>query len=313
MDSLSKVFGYDHVTINVRANINFDEIVQKIEKYDPKGTLVSSEKHSDIAKKVDGTSTEPGTSANGEVPNYNTSTASNGVLSEDKEDLIENFDVGKTVETIKQNPELTNLNVVVWIDKTMQANEISTISKAVAVSAGLKDTNNDGVYENGEVQVIPVFFNQNLQKSQNQQAETEKGLLETLFGSKLTAMIVFGIIGLAFVLLTIFVILARRKGKETDGEGNIVSKRKIVSKETINQNDVTNINNIREINNEERTMDENLLTKISDAKKKAVVIEGDEDSETVKRQKTITEKAKEVAGKDPQKTSEFIKKLISEG
>lgn len=213
MKSLSKIFGYNHVDVNVRAAIDFDEIVKNIEKYDPQGTLVSKQTTKENSAKNDGSkNAEPGVESNGDVPDYQTSTGTGSSnVSQNKEDIIENFEVGKTVETIKQNPELTQLSVVVWVDKQMTDEEVDIMKKAVATSAGITDKNNDKKYDNGDVEIVPVVFNQNSVPDTSVSSDAPLAFLDKLLADKKLLSLAIGLIGVIIIAIILLVLFGRKR------------------------------------------------------------------------------------------------------
>jgi flagellar M-ring protein FliF len=162
--SLNEVYGKVEVIASV--DINFDEIVQNIEKYDPEGTLISTESgtedKTETNTKVNDTA---GTDQNGEVPKYEIEdlNANDVRYAENKENLIENFVVGKTVEKIIKHPELRNVNVAVWVDTDLGVAEIVELEEMIAISSGLvgqaeRVVNDKAVYDNGSVKVTQRSF-----------------------------------------------------------------------------------------------------------------------------------------------------------
>lgn len=311
MESLSKVFGYGHVTMNVRAEINFDEIVRNIETYDPNNVLVGRERETETMEKNGGTDEiEPGTEANGEVPDYEINDGNNGdTLEQNKERIIENFEVSKTVQTIRENPELTNLNVVLWINKTMDDEEILQMEKAIAVAAGVKDLDGDGVYDNGEVKVVPVIFNQNTVNNPELDVPKETTVFGIEMDAKNKALAIFILVGGAFLLITIVVLFAKGR-KETKVIRQINQTNPITTKQQIS----TENNQLTpEETEKEMGMEEQIFTGISKQRERTQSMDTQVDEETYKRQKSLSDKARDVAQQDPEKTTEYIKRLIGEG
>jgi len=281
MKELSSVFGYENVRVTVRAKINFDEIVQNIEKYDPTGTLVSTQtSKEESVQKQDGVA-EPGTESNGDVPEYQTEDQSNGATnSTKKEEVTQNFEVGKTVETVKKNPELTYLSVSVAVDQSMTKAEIKELEAHVAVASGLIDQNNDGVYENGNVKVTPFVFKQN----QKNTPDTTEKAEDTGMNKWILISIGAGIF-LLIVLLTIMFILQKRKER---------LEREELERQLLKEREAT-----------KRALEENAL------KRDQVV---PEDEETFKsRTHDLTKEATDAAEENPKRTAEYINKLINEG
>jgi flagellar M-ring protein FliF len=219
MKSLSTIYGYDHVRVNVRASINFDEIVRNIEKYDPVGAVISRNNKTEKSTKTGAvTSTQVGTASNGTVPQYTAGTSpSQDTFNQDNQQLIENFDVGKTVETIKKNPELVNTNVVVWIDKTMSDADAKKLEQSIAIASGITDKNNDGIYDNGEVKVTPVLFNQNA-TNQPEKDVTSKPVTTTNSFFNQKTVLTFVMIGIAICVLVLLILFIFRRREDKDSK-----------------------------------------------------------------------------------------------
>ncbi len=75
---------------------------------------------------------------------------------------IENYEIDKTVETIKKHPELTKTNVVVWVDNDTLVKrriDMTAFKEAIGTAAGLQ-LPADGNFANGQVNVVTVQFDQ---------------------------------------------------------------------------------------------------------------------------------------------------------
>lgn len=307
MQSLSTIFGYEHVRVNVRADINFDEIVRNIEKYDPEGTLVSSHRKNEETIKTDpAPDYEPGTDTNGDVPDYELEDINgNTVYQNATEEVIENFEVGKTVETIKKNPELSNLSVVAWIDKMMSDEDVQRMERAIATAAGVKDLDNDGVFDTGTVQVVPVIFNQNTQNVPEDDIKQGKEQGDLLANNKKMTVWIYILIGGAFVLLSLFAILnTRKKGFDQHEFSSSENKVKLSDEQ-------------ESAENEEGSSDvsgassEDLMDGLSSNSHNAEGLY--EQDEKTERQRILTEEATRTAEENPERTADYLKKLINEG
>lgn len=218
-DTLSAVYGPVKVVATV--DINFDEIVQNIKKYDPKGTLLSKETDKETTRQLEGADGgEPGTDANGEVPSYSIEdleASGKTLLAQDKEHIIENFQVGETVEKIIKHPELRNLNVAVWVDGNLTDPEIVEMEEMVAVASGLtgvatRDENNKATYQNGSVKVSQKTFK-----------ETTKDDLEVTFEEEKPVgfykpWMLYAGIGLGVLLIAgiVWMVFSRRNRKKEE-------------------------------------------------------------------------------------------------
>lgn len=155
--TLSKNFGDGNYTLDIKVRIDFDEVVRNIEKLDP-GVLVSrTQREENTEKNGTGTETETGTQANGTVPEYQQTEGTTGdQFRQTKTESIENYEIGKIVETIKQSPQITNVKVTATINKPLrrveQAPFVQEWGQILANAAGI-DVDENGKYVNGNVVV----------------------------------------------------------------------------------------------------------------------------------------------------------------
>lgn len=216
-DNLNKVYGSVQVIVNV--DINFDEMIRNITKYDPQGTLLSKETQSAKSSTTDGTTTtQPGTTSNGEVPNAQIDTSTNGntLSTSDTEHLIENYDVGKTVDKIIKHPELRNINVAVWVDGDLTNSEITDLQQMVAVASGLTGTatptgNDMATYGNGSVKITQKTFKTQPTDDQGTQGTATK--VENTIPWTVYAIV--GTLALLIFLLLFLLVFRRKKDKKS--------------------------------------------------------------------------------------------------
>lgn len=284
--SLSTVFGSDSVRVTVRTEINFDEIVRNIEKYDPTGTLVSSHSNKELSEttETDGT-TEVGTEANVDVPEYQNENGKNGYRNySSKDELIENFEVGKTIETIKKNPELQYISVSVAVNQNMGVEEIAVLQKYVATAAGIFDKDKDGEWDNGEVNVTPFVFKVQEEKIDDVVAE-EKGTLDEILDNKL---LLFGGIAVIVILLIVIFIIVRGNKKKKE---------------------MMELSNQLKLEEEQRLRDKEMeLRRLKMAEQ-----EDEVDQEVRNLRENLNKEATAAAEENPKRTAEYVSKLINEG
>jgi flagellar M-ring protein FliF len=205
MQTLTEIYGKVRVIANV--DINFDEIVQNIEKYDPEGTIISKEEAKEATregKKPDGGLV--GTDQNGEVPRYEIEDLKpeDTLYLQDKNNLIENFVVGKTVDKIIKYPELRNINVAVWVDQDLSQMEIEELEEMISISSGLtgqaaRDMNNKAVYDNGSVKVSQRQFA--LVDAAEDQTPVETGFEMKWWYWAIAGLVLLMLIGIIIALL----------------------------------------------------------------------------------------------------------------
>ncbi|MFD3446005.1 flagellar basal-body MS-ring/collar protein FliF [Microbacteriaceae bacterium 4G12] len=163
--TLINILHINNFQVNTNVSVNYDEVTQQIEKYGDKGVLRSKQEQKDKSTAVDGSGkTEAGVASNGIVPGYNANSNQNGntVYNQDNQANTENYEIDKTVETIKRHPELRKTNIVVWVDeKTLlqQNMDVNTFKQAIATAAGLQ-ANPDGTFANGQVNIVTAQLGQ---------------------------------------------------------------------------------------------------------------------------------------------------------
>jgi len=303
--ALSEVYGRVKVIVNV--DINFDEIVRNIKKYDPEGTLVSKEQNPSKIRKISGDDvTVPGTDENGEVPNYDMSNVdSSKVLDvEDKDSIIENFAVGETVEKIIKQPELRNTNISVWFNDTrLTQPDLYDAEEMVAVASGLTGTvqrvaNDKAVYNNGSVKVTKKKFAEDLTTTATTEKETKKGFFESLPWYAYAAA---GLILLVLIIVIIFLIRRSKKNKA------------VVEKELINTKDnaqsiSSSANNKESIKTDDETISFNAPTELEQEMVES--LDGTLEIEWTQEQKDLRDLTNNVASRYPKETAEVISKIM---
>lgn len=301
--SLSSLFGYDNVQINVKVAINFDDILRKSENFDNKGVLRSRNKQAEDTVKVDGvTGPEAGIDANGEVVGYDVNSKNGKVVyKQKKENNTENYEISKTIETVKKNPELTNTNIVVWVNqaslKQKQIN-VNQFRQAVGIAAGLKYNQPTDSFDNGQVSVLFLDF-QAKDKVKIKKPVEEKGL-----GAFLNKYGLFVGIGLVVLLAVVGVVLflLNKKKKQEEAEAIAAMTRRRES-EKLEQNGL-------EVETQEK-QSEGIHIVFDDE---------DDESEEQKqirikkevRHKELNEQVVQLSDEYPTESAEYIKKLLKE-
>jgi len=211
--TLMTMFKPNEYKVNTKVTVNYDEVTRQSEKYGDKGVLRSKQEQEESSTAQEGADAkqDAGITANGEVPNYGTNNNQNGKIVYDNKNgnKIENYEIDKTVETIKKHPELTKTNVVVWVDNDTLVKrriDMTTFKEAIGTAAGLQADPN-GNFTNGQVNVVTVQFDQ--PKAEEPKKQEESGLNWWLIG---------GITGglLALVGLVWFFLARRKKKKEEE-------------------------------------------------------------------------------------------------
>ncbi|MBC1600177.1 flagellar basal body M-ring protein FliF [Listeria seeligeri] len=215
--TLSSIFALDNFRVNTSVTVNFDEIKQNTERYPNDGKVRSNQKDTSTdTSKGSTNTTESGTAANADVPNY---TEENGgdanTYTSEKSSETTNYELDSTIQEIKKHPALAKTNVVVWVDQQALNNngvDMAEFTKAVGVSAGLTPNmatpegaeegatpTFEGTFQNGDVTIMPIQFLDNqapVEKDTGKTPESaSKAWIWWLAGGLLFAIIAAGIIG----------------------------------------------------------------------------------------------------------------------
>lgn len=215
--TLSSIFALDNFRVNTSVTVNFDEIKQNTERYPNDGKVRSNQKDTSTdTSKGSTNTTESGTAANADVPNY---TEENGgdtnTYTSEKSSETTNYELDSTIQEIKKHPALAKTNVVVWVDQQSLNNngvDMAEFTKAVGVSAGLTPNmatpegaeegatpTFEGTFQNGDVTIMPIQFLDNqapVEKDTGKTPESaSKAWIWWLAGGLLFAIIAAGIIG----------------------------------------------------------------------------------------------------------------------
>ncbi|WP_439875612.1 flagellar basal-body MS-ring/collar protein FliF [Bacillus mycoides] len=210
--TLMTMFKPNEYKVNTKVSVNYDEVTRQSEKYGDKGVLRSKQEQEERSTAQDNPKQSAGITAKGEVPNYGTNNNQDGkvVYENNNSNKIENYEIDKTVETIKKHPELTKTNVVVWVDNDTLVKrriDMTTFKEAIGTAAGLQADPNGNLI-NGQVNVVTVQFDQ--PKVEKEKKPEESGINWWLFGG-----ITGGLLALGGLL---WFFLARRKKKKEEEE-----------------------------------------------------------------------------------------------
>ncbi|QST03032.1 flagellar M-ring protein FliF (plasmid) [Pontibacillus sp. ALD_SL1] len=297
--TLSRVFEEGNYTINVRPKIKFDEIVRNIEEYGD-SVLVSKRSLNDNSETSEGEPLqEPGVESNGTVPDYEMNEETKVSLStHTKEEIIENFEVEKTMSTIKEHPELINMNVSVTISKDEVDKRyiedldayIDEWENIIALAAGIVVEEDEMI--NGNV-LISVQEYAEAPDNNVEQDAYEGSERSNEDQQRIVKWSVLGGLGILMVVLMSLFMIPRHKTTESSPS---TKKEKGAIQEESARTD---------------SEEEALLHEVPNFvnKQKGRMYEVEDFSE---EQTQLAEKAKEIAEDNPQRTAEFIKKQIFE-
>lgn len=210
--TLTTVFQLDEFKVNTKVAVNFDEVTKQSETYGKEGVLRSKQEQEERSTATEGTQENPaGIQANGQPPNYGGENDNDGdaVYDQQTGNKIENYEIDKTIETVKKHPELTKTNVVVWVDNKTLAKrniDIDAFKEAIGTAAGLQ-VDQDGNFTNGQVNIVTVDFEE--PPKQEPAPKEETGFSLWLIGA------ITGISLLIGSLIAYFV-LKRKKKKQIE-------------------------------------------------------------------------------------------------
>ena len=215
--TLITMFEPNEFKVNTKVTVNYDEVTRQTEDYGDQGVLRSKQDQQEKSTAQEGTDAQQGAgiTANGEVPNYGTNNSQDGkvVYDQNSGNKIENYEIDKTIETIKKHPELTKTNVVVWVDNDtlLERNmDIEEFKSAIGTAAGLQ-TDQNGQFINGQVNVVTVQFDQP-KKEEPKEPEAD-GFNWWLIGSIIGAILLLGALAWYFFV--------KRKKKDEEWEEEI--------------------------------------------------------------------------------------------
>lgn len=228
--TLTTIFQLDEFKVNTKVDVNFDEVTKQTEDYGDQGVLRSKQEQEESSKAEEGAGERQsaGVEANGQVPNYGTDTDGNGTVTYDQQtgNKIENYEIDKTIETVKKHPELSKTNVVVWVDNKTLARrniDIDAFKQAIGTAAGL-EADQDGNFTNGQVNIVTVEFEKPQKEAPKPKEET--GLdLWLIVGIGAAALLIGGIL--------VYFLLKRRKKDEfeefeEEAEEEIAASKEVV-------------------------------------------------------------------------------------
>ncbi|MDC2865755.1 flagellar basal-body MS-ring/collar protein FliF [Bacillus sp. BP-3] len=209
--TLTSMFKLDEFKVNAKVAVNYDEVTRQSEKYGDKGVLRSKQDQQEKSTAQEGAAQQSaGITANGQVPNYGTTNPQNGkvVYDQNSGNKIENYEIDKTVETVKKHPELTKTNIVVWVDNktlTQRNIDINAFKQAIGTAAGLQADQN-GNFANGQVNIVTVQFDE--PKKTEAKPEPESSFNWWIIGGVA--------VGLLLVGGVLWYFLAKRKKKQEE-------------------------------------------------------------------------------------------------
>ena len=150
---LARSLGADHVRAEATVQMNFDQVHETEEKYDPNGQVALSEQSTSDKRQ----STRPAktVSVQNNLPNAPGAAAGAGGTSETKRQDTTNYEISKTVRTlIRQQPQITRISLAVMVDaaRVHTPAELARITRLVQTAIGYDAKRGD------TVQVVSMPF-----------------------------------------------------------------------------------------------------------------------------------------------------------
>ena len=143
---LARSLGADHVRAEATVQMNFDQVHETQEKYDPNGQVALSEQSTSDKRQ----STRPAktVSVQNNLPNAPGAAAGAGGTSETKRQDTTNYEISKTVRTlIRQQPQITRISLAVMVDaaRVHSPAELARITRLVQTAIGYDAKRGDTV------------------------------------------------------------------------------------------------------------------------------------------------------------------------
>ncbi len=150
---LARSLGADHVRAEASVQMNFDQVHETQEKYDPNGQVALSEQSTSDKRQ----STRPAktVSVQNNLPNAPGAATGAGGTSETRRQDTTNYEISKTVRTlIQQQPQITRISLAVMVDsaRVRSPAELARITKLVQTAIGYDAKRGD------TVQVVSMPF-----------------------------------------------------------------------------------------------------------------------------------------------------------
>ncbi len=164
-EMLEQSLGFGHVRDEASVQMNFDQMQQTDEKYDPDGQVVRSQQSvTDNSKSTDGAAN---VSVQNNLPNPDAGT-SNTTSQEGRQEDTTNYEISKSVRTLVHDaPQIQRISIAVMVDGTMAPGktgkpewqergpeDIARISALVKSAVGFDEKRGD------QVQVVSMRFAQ---------------------------------------------------------------------------------------------------------------------------------------------------------
>ena len=153
-DMLERSLGAGRVRAEASIELDYEQVHEVQEKYDPDGQVVRSTQNATNSSKT--TETPPATTVANNLPNADAGATPSGTQ-EQKQDETTNYEISKTVRTVaREQPQLKRQSVAVMVDGTMAraadgtmawsarpAGELASISALVRGAIGFNEARGD--------------------------------------------------------------------------------------------------------------------------------------------------------------------------
>ncbi len=196
-EMLERTLGAGHVRAEAAVRINFDQVHETQENYDPDGKVPRSEQSTTSSTK----STEPGATVSVQNNLPNAEQATNGAGSEEtRQEETTNYEVSRTVRTlIREQPEIGRISLAVMVDaaKAHAPDDLTRIADLVKTAIGFDAKRGDAV----RVEAMPFAVDE---APATAPAPTLFGLhFDTADLMRLAQTALFGVIGLVALLVVL--------------------------------------------------------------------------------------------------------------
>jgi len=151
-EMLEKTLGPGHVRAEASVQMNFDQIHETDEKFDPDGQVPRSEQS--VTDQNDSTQTPPTVSVQNNLPNAPTAAQGPGTHEKRREETT-NYEISKTVRTlVHEEPQISRISLAVMVDsaKAPSPEDLARLTTLVKTAIGFDAKRGD------DVQVIGMKF-----------------------------------------------------------------------------------------------------------------------------------------------------------
>lgn len=305
-DTLASIFGFSNVKINVMVDINFDKVERQIETFADEGVLRSLNSQAEDTRKTEGDNLqEAGVDANGDVVGYEVDENGNIINYEQSiENVTENYEIDRTIESIIKNPEMTNTNISIWLDKAelekRENFDMDAFRQSIAIAAGMKP-DAEGNYINGFVSI----FSENFYEEEIEVVEEDVTGIEKMINDNFWAVVISAA-ALLLLVTVLIIVLAKKKKKTSKGksmQGVTEGQASYPQNNQALEGVATGYQDEDRVYINKELTDEDLGIESQEEKNRRLIRE--------ERQKRLDEQIQSLSSEHPKETADYVKKLLS--